>query len=81
MQEIQADKPSTWRPISQNSAADTQSQNSEVLQVETESLQMYGWISCYRNVNNRVRLSLAVYNSYQNAVIPQRQKPISLSTE
>lgn len=56
------------------------SQNSD-LEVETESLRMYGWIWCYRNVNNGERLSFAVYNSYQNAIIPQRQKPVSLSTE
>lgn len=39
-------------------------------------VRMHGRILCYRSVNNRARLSLAVYNSYQNALIPLRQKPI-----
>ena len=82
MSEIQADKSSISQPLlPHNSAADTRSQNSKLLQVETESLQMCGWILRYRNVNNSVRLSLAVYNSYQNAIIPQRLRPVSLSTE
>ena len=43
--------------------------------LQAESLRMHGWILCHRNVNNRPRLSLAVYNSYQNVIIPQSRSP------
>lgn len=60
------------------SKLNTKSQNSKLLQVETESSWMYGWILCYRKICYKsVRLSLAVYHFYQNAIIPQSQSPFS----
>lgn len=66
---------------SQNSHKARRSSNSDKYELNLK--ETCGWIllfSFYR-INNRARWGSAMYNSYQNALIPQREKPIPAPTE